>query len=457
MKIQFFRAITFLLLILCTKNLHAGAEASKQELLKPYKETLINAMLENAYKRSLDGEKEALPKMLAQIYAHNPELPIMQKIQGTGLEPLLLATCRVIPFFTSDNLIDKLCFLIEKEASSIKMGMYHLTLPRIINALITAKNNNPQLNVELCLDMQQHNNDKDRETLTTLENNAIKVYLVGANKWNMHEKFVIFENNIMQHKFVWQGSYNFTGEQTHDGILLMQDEKIADIFSKRFNALKSFDKGRLSAIHMNASMPAVFFSPRGGLLQKLINLIDTETKAIKMAMHTFYPNEDISAALMRAAQKNIAVTIILNKNQFNNGDKTSKAPITKTVMHQFKDAGITIYSSTGPLTMHHKFFIFMQNSSNQGKSIVWEGSYNISKKAEELNCEDAILTEEQTVITGFNAEFSKLEQQAYCPSLPDEISSKRQLTDKEKKESSPMLKKFRQTTLCYAQGPCAHK
>jgi phosphatidylserine/phosphatidylglycerophosphate/cardiolipin synthase-like enzyme len=461
---QFIKIIFGILSLIHLKTTLFCAETP---VLKPYPPQSIVLMLNNTQERTEHGEQDAFTKTLKQISSHNPELKniqdLTQYIATLKLEQSVHARLTAYlqaqqttqpapshfaPFFSpSDDLIKKLVSLIQDEPSSIKIALYHLTSTPIIDCLIKAKKATPTLSIELCLDRYRHDNKQSLENKQKLSDSDIKINLVGGRKWDMHEKFIIFG----QKQLVWQGSYNLTDEKTRDNIILISDEKIIESFDKHFEQLKRASRDNIKASSALSSMPTVIFSPHGGLQQRIIDFIDNENQSIKMAMHTFYPETPITDSLLRAALRHIQVTLIINSNQFNDGSATSKAPITSAVIQRFKDAGINLYTYEGPGIMHHKFFIFDNNKGHNGLPLLLTGSYNITKKAEDMNCEDVIITDAKDAIEKFNTEFTDMIKLAQPATQLMSIKSshiKRDAPDsitKVPQNSAP--KKMRQTTL----------
>ncbi len=60
--------------------------------------------------------------------------------------------------------------------------------------------------------------------------------------------------------------------------------------------------------------------------------------------------------------------------------------------------------------MHHKFALF---TNNAGKSIVWTGSYNFTKAANEANQENVIVIADNKIFDQFSNQFKRLKERSY--------------------------------------------
>ena len=335
-------------------------------------------------------------------------------------------------------------FLIEQENNSIKIAIYHLRSRPIIDALIHTKTSKPHIPIEIIINKYCHDTSPDKENMQELAKYGIVIYPLGARQWDMHEKFIVFgQNTVTQHLLLWQGSYNLTGEQTRDNIVLINNPAIIETFNNRFEHLKEACLKNWSVQPMPAAqaIPTVIFSPRGGARQKLIDFIDQEEQSIQMAMHTFY-HPEIWAALCRASSRNVQVSLIVNSTQFNDGRPGNKAPIDREVIETFLRSGIKLYKYAGPGIMHHKFFIFGRNAAKQGQRFLWTGTYNATERAEDKNCEDIVIFDEPAVIDAFMREFNDMKGHALMVPSQAPPSPKRPVPDNPSQPSDePAAKK----------------
>ena len=137
----------------------------------------------------------------------------------------------------------------------------------------------------------------------------------------------------------------------------------------------------------------VFFSPNGGIRDQIIRRINTTKSTIDVAVYSFTSGE-IAQALVDAEKRGVQVRFIIDTEQATNKNAEDK---------YLGKNGIPIkhLSGIGRGIMHDKFAVF------DGKEAL-AGSYNWTESAEHYNHENALFTEEEKVVKGFEQEFEKL-------------------------------------------------
>ncbi|MEX0962364.1 MAG: phospholipase D-like domain-containing protein [Simkaniaceae bacterium] len=145
-----------------------------------------------------------------------------------------------------------------------------------------------------------------------------------------------------------------------------------------------------------------YFSPNDHLDQRLIELIDGEKCAIYGAVYSF-TNQKIGSALERAKERGVHVQLICDSTAFE-----SRYPASKLAKK-----GIQVECFDGELEkkanralMHHKFCLFKENQ--QGKKLVWTGSYNWTYKASKKNAENAVVFQDEKTYDAFLQEFKQM-------------------------------------------------
>ncbi|MCL5875952.1 MAG: phospholipase D-like domain-containing protein [Candidatus Dependentiae bacterium] len=145
-----------------------------------------------------------------------------------------------------------------------------------------------------------------------------------------------------------------------------------------------------------------FFSPDDNIKKILIDLIDAEQKAIKVTAF-MVTDKDIAQALINAQCRGIAVEVITDGNS--SKDRFSKIPM-------LKDSKITVYTyqpqSSGIVNdiMHNKFIVFKDNIHH--KSLLWTGSFNLTKSANDRNHENVLIVEEPCLVEQYEKRFEYL-------------------------------------------------
>jgi phosphatidylserine/phosphatidylglycerophosphate/cardiolipin synthase-like enzyme len=118
----------------------------------------------------------------------------------------------------------------------------------------------------------------------------------------------------------------------------------------------------------------VYFSPKGGCTDAIVNEIDAATSTIRVQAYS-YTAEEIVNALIRAHQRGVDVEVIVDKSQKNG--QGSRVSITA-------DAGIPIYIDSKHAIAHNKIMII------DNRTII-TGSFNFTKGAEEKNAENLLI------------------------------------------------------------------
>ena len=117
-------------------------------------------------------------------------------------------------------------------------------------------------------------------------------------------------------------------------------------------------------------------------------------------------DKTIAQAFIDAKERGVCVEIIAN------GD-SSKEKFSKITLLQ--NAGIAVYvyepenkNSMFSEIMHHKFIIFKKNTHD--KALLWTGSFNLTKSANERNHENVIIVEEPGLVRKYDKKFDQLKE-----------------------------------------------
>ena len=118
----------------------------------------------------------------------------------------------------------------------------------------------------------------------------------------------------------------------------------------------------------------VYFSPKGGCTDAIINAIEQAKTEILVQAYSF-TSAPIAKALVNAHKKGINVQVILDKSQ--RSEKYTSATF-------LKNAGIPTYIDDQHAIAHNKIMII-------DKETVITGSFNFTKAAEEKNAENLLI------------------------------------------------------------------
>ncbi len=117
----------------------------------------------------------------------------------------------------------------------------------------------------------------------------------------------------------------------------------------------------------------IFFSPKGGIAEEIIKQIDSAESCIDIAMYSF-TREPVAETIIRAKNRGVKIRILMDKGQTKG----------KYLMYQFLlDNNIAIIQDRHAGIIHNKIAII------NGR-ILFTGSYNWSKSAEERNEENLL-------------------------------------------------------------------
>ena len=118
----------------------------------------------------------------------------------------------------------------------------------------------------------------------------------------------------------------------------------------------------------------VYFSPKGGCTNAIINEIEQAKTEIRVQVYSF-TSAPIAKALLKAHKRGINVQVILDKSQ-----KSQKYTSATFLIN----SGIPTYIDSKHAIAHNKIMII-------DKEIVITGSFNFTKAAEEKNSENLLI------------------------------------------------------------------
>jgi phosphatidylserine/phosphatidylglycerophosphate/cardiolipin synthase-like enzyme len=182
-------------------------------------------------------------------------IPKAKAQKVSGLEDFL-STCKdcgkYALFAPDDNVLEVLTHLIENEKTSIRMAAFLLTDYEIIKQLLAAKGRG--VDIEIVFDSKAVKSFYAKK-VRLLKNKGIKVFVYKQLTHNaqgdkaeenmsniMHNKFIIFGNNIFGKSLLWTGSFNFTYSAhawNQENVVVFDDAAIIKKFINRFDLLKN--------------------------------------------------------------------------------------------------------------------------------------------------------------------------------------------------------------------------
>ena len=150
------------------------------------------------------------------------------------------------------------------------------------------------------------------------------------------------------------------------------------------------------------------FSPDDNIRKELVQLIDMEKEGITLAVFLL-TDQEIADALVRAHKRGVPVEVVTDSGCLR--ERHNK-------IGQLCNEGCAVYvynpaynKKDHASLMHHKFAVFKNNRT--GNQVVWTGSFNFTKSANNSNQENAVLIEDKQVSDQFEQHFAKLKERSY--------------------------------------------
>lgn len=139
--------------------------------------------------------------------------------------------------------------------------------------------------------------------------------------------------------------------------------------------------------------PEAYFSPNGGIRDRLLRAINHTKATIDLAIFDFTSGE-LAGALLAAKERRVTIRIVADARQAKG--KHSEIPFLLE-----KGVKVRLARGNGRGIMHHKFAIF------DGRLLV-TGSYNWTDSAERFNHENALVLDDSEIIRRYQARFEHL-------------------------------------------------
>jgi len=181
---------------------------------------------------------------------HKVEPSITQTSCSNDIKDILRPTqlgIRHVLFSPDDRVLEILIDLIKNERKSIRMAAFLLTEYNIVKAILAAQLRG--VHVEIIFDPKALQN-RFAKNIIALKNKGVDIFvynnlssIANTNLSNiMHNKFVVFGNNIFGRSIIWTGSFNFTysaHKVNQENVVILDDSAIVKKFNDRFDHIKS--------------------------------------------------------------------------------------------------------------------------------------------------------------------------------------------------------------------------
>ncbi len=296
---------------------------------------------------------------------------------------------------------------INSATKTLDGAMYEINLPRVVEALISAKNRGVQ--VRLVLDDEYAIEDED-SLAGQLADAGIPIVSDERSAF-MHHKFLVIDGSA-----VWMGSTNFTRNDVYNNnnnALFIRSSQLAQNYAAEFEEMFTDKKFSASANPRTTPNPTLtineirvenYFSPEDGraIEQRLVELVNAATVSVRVMAFSYTVDELANAMISR---HNAGVDVV--------GLFEARGSL-QGAMRPMACAGIPIKQDGNPQTLHHKVIII----DNQ---IVVTGSFNFSKNAIEQNSENMLIIYDAQLAQQYTAQFDTLynDVRAVVPTASD--------------------------------------
>jgi phosphatidylserine/phosphatidylglycerophosphate/cardiolipin synthase-like enzyme len=146
-----------------------------------------------------------------------------------------------------------------------------------------------------------------------------------------------------------------------------------------------------------------FFTPFDNVRQLLVDIINKEQASIKIASY-FITDPAVAHALIKAHERNVVITAIADYSMLSSNQHSK-------VLYELAQAiDLYIFRHMDRGLMHNKFVIFEKNDG--GQSLVWTGSYNLTRSAQNYNFENVVVSNDRALIEQYRTIYPQLLEQA---------------------------------------------
>jgi phosphatidylserine/phosphatidylglycerophosphate/cardiolipin synthase-like enzyme len=284
---------------------------------------------------------------------------------------------------------------IDEARLSIDVAAYSISLNSVRFALINAHKRGVQVRVVM------ESTNMDRSDPQALIEAGIPV--VGDNMDGlMHNKFMVIDKSE-----VWLGSMNFTDSGAYDdnnNMMRIHSTKIAEDYSVEFKEMFEDDMFGPDVVRQTPNPTVtidgtkidIYFSPDDGVINALVNLLNSAEESIYFLTFSFTSNE-LGEIIRAKDEAGLIIKGVMDEEQISSNQGTEFDP--------FRQAGIDVRIDGNAGQMHHKVFIV-------DEKIVVLGSYNFSQNAEVRNDENLIIVYNPVIAEQFMMEFDRVQKLA---------------------------------------------
>ena len=159
-------------------------------------------------------------------------------------------------------------------------------------------------------------------------------------------------------------------------------------------------------INQDNRIARAYFSPDDKLASLLKGLIDAETKSILVSIYTI-TDKNVVNAFIDASKRGVLVECVVDPSY--GSDRYSQ-------VYQLANAQVGVWSYRSAADerqsslMHNKFCVFEDSIGN--RPLVWTGSYNFTKRANERNQENIVILDDKEIVDRYRKHFEILKDRS---------------------------------------------
>lgn len=142
----------------------------------------------------------------------------------------------------------------------------------------------------------------------------------------------------------------------------------------------------LLALNASAADVKVFFSPKGGCTEAVVENVGKAKSTVLVQAYSF-TSAPIAKALVDAAKRGVKVQVILDKSQ-----RTEKYSGADFLLHE----GVPTFIDAKHAIAHNKIMVIDSHT-------ILTGSFNFTKAAEENNAENLLVIEDDALAKKYTA------------------------------------------------------
>ena len=335
---------------------------------------------------------------------------------GAGA-PVAAATgtdAQIVAFFTTPHLVypdnpdrrtpmpheTQIIADLDAAQRRIQFVTFEYNLPSIAAALARAQQRG--VAVETVLDGENLAKPAMDRWARTLEAAGVAIVWEDTDAF-MHSKFIIIDDRVL-----WTGSWNATENDTYRNnnnlLRITAPELIANYqveFAQLQAGVASTAKQARSPhpeLLVGAVEVANYFAPQDRVEEQIIARIASARQSVRFLAFAF-TSDPIYAALLERVQAGVPVSGVFEQRNA----ETPGADYDRMRRNRF-----AVRKDGNCYTMHHKVMIIDER-------IVITGSFNFTRRANELNVENLLIIDDPTLAAAYVAEFERVWQQAENP------------------------------------------